>query len=192
MPPRALLLLLAGLGLGCQSAAPSYHISPRGERAVLDPQASVYVALASDGEDIRFLNYEGSGRWTTHSIASALPNAAISVGAREETLSQAVESARHLGAEYVVYPRILLWEDRLGETTGLPDRVAIHISVVDSARGESVDRRIVEATGRAYGWRADHPQDLIEGAVRTWTTAVVARPPQAAPEPSAEAALQAP
>ncbi len=189
MPPRALLLLAAGLGLGCQSAAPTYHISPRGERGVLEAQASVYVALASDGEDIRFLNYEGSGRWTTHSIASALPNPAISVGAREETLSQAVESARRLGAEYVVYPRILLWEDRLGEKTGLPDRVAIHISVIDAARGESVDRRIVEATGRSYGWRPEQPQDLIEGAIRTWTTAVVSRPPPVAREPSAEAAL---
>jgi hypothetical protein len=190
---RALLLTAAVVGLGgCQSSAPSYHISPRGDRGVLASGASVYVALAGDGEDIRFLNYEGSGRWTTESIASALPNTAITTGAREETLTQAVESARRLGLDYVVYPRILLWEDRAGETTGLPDRVAIQILVVEAASGESIDRRIVEATSGAYALRADHPQDLIEGAVRTWTEAVVSRPPREAPAPASESALQAP
>jgi Domain of unknown function (DUF4823) len=193
MPLRALLLTAAVVGLGgCQSTAPSYYISPGGERRVLDARASVYVALASDGEDIRFLNYEGSGRWTTHSIASALPNAEVTTGVREESLAQAVASARRLGSQYVVYPRILLWEDRAGETTGLPDRVAIQILLVEAAGGESVDRRIVEATGRTYGWRAGHPQDLIEGAVRTWTTAVVSQPPRVAPAPDSESALQAP
>lgn len=193
MPLRAILLGVAVLGLAaCQSTAPSYHITPRGERGVLDARASVYVALARDGEDIRFLNYEGSGRWTTHSIASALPNATITAGVREESLTQAVESARGLGIDYVVYPRILLWEDRAGEKTGLPDRVAIQILLVDTATGESVDRRIVEAMGRSYGWRVDHPQDLIEGAVRTWTAAVISVPPLRAPASSSESALQGP
>jgi hypothetical protein len=193
MPLRAILLSAAVLGLGaCQSTAPSYHITPRGERGVLDARASVYVALARDGEDIRFLNYEGSGRWTTHSIASALPNVAITAGVREESLTQAVKSARGLSIDYVVYPRILLWEDRAGEKTGLPDRVAIQILLVDAATGESVDRRIVEAMGRSYGWRVDHPQDLIEGAVRTWTNAVVSTPPLRAPAPSSESALKGP
>lgn len=190
MPPRTWLLTAVALGLGCQSTSPSYQISPRGDRAVLDVAASVYVALARDGEDIRFLNYEGSGRWTTHSIASALPNEAITTGVREETLTQAVESARRLGVDYVVYPRILLWEDRAGEKTGLPDRIAIQILLVDAVRGESVDRRIVEATGST--WKVDHPQDLIEGAVRTWTTAVVSLPPRLEPAPSSESALQGP
>ena len=193
MSLRAILAVAVLLGpAGCQSTAPSYHITPRGERGVLDAGASVYVALARDGEDIRFLNYEGSGRWTTHSIASALPNAAITAGVREETLTQAVTSARERGIEYVVYPRILLWEDRAGEKTGLPDRVAIQILLVDATSGESVDRRIVEAMGRSYGWRVDHPQDLIEGAVRTWTAAVVSLPPRQSPGPASESALQAP
>lgn len=164
---KSCLIAAAFLLIGCVH---KFQVPPPAEVVAIPTGASVYVALVPDGRDDRPRTYEGSGKQATDAIVEALRRRGFQLyfGQAHESLDGSIQTARANRVRYVVYPRIVLWEDRLTEWSGLPDKLALAIRVVDAGTGKTIDSRRVKASSRWLTMGGDHPQDLLPELVSDW------------------------
>ena len=164
---RIYRLLLAGIAsflfLSC---AHHYALDRQMQSGILPSNASLYVSLPEAGR-YEARTYEMSGRQTGEAVVQAFaPHVArVVLGTRVESAEAARESARAQNASHLVYPRILSWEDRATEWSGLPDRIRIQIRVYEVASGKLLDSAEVSGKSRWLTFGGDHPQDLLDRAI---------------------------
>ena len=157
----AVLALCAALA-GCTQ----YALDRQAAGGTIESDARVYVAQPRPGKyDLH--PYPQSGRQTRDAVAQALAGrvAKVDVGAHFEEEAAALATAQARGATLLVLPVIEQWQERPTESTGIPDRIAIRIWILDAATGKEIDSAVV--TGKS-GWltfRGGHPQDLLPRAV---------------------------
>lgn len=159
-------LFFSALALLALMACADTHTLTRSQHAqvaaMLDRQASAYVAVTTDGRYGDTV-YFGSGAMTAQSVASAFAPylSKIITGTKPEDLDQALSSARSGRFRYLLYPQILHWEDRATEWSAQPDRATIKLSLFSTDSGAMIDSAIIEGKSGLATFGGDHPQDLL-------------------------------
>src|SRR5690606_13183371 len=90
-------------------------------------------------------SYSGSGGLAAQAVAVAFSPylSRVIVGVKREDFNTALESAKAGGYGYLLYPEILLWEDRATEWSGRPDQASVKVSVVRADSGAVIDSAVV-------------------------------------------------
>jgi hypothetical protein len=135
----------------------------RASRVHLDRQKSVLVALPADAESPSY-RYLGSGQSVAHAVAEAFAGRGISVEVAKKPLTndEAMAFAARTNAGYVVLPLITHWEQR-NEWLALPSRLALWVSVIDTATGKVVMAGAVKSRSiPPLAFTIESPEALLE------------------------------
>ncbi|MGD1879214.1 MAG: DUF4823 domain-containing protein [Kiloniellaceae bacterium] len=128
----------------------------------LSRDARMLVAVEGDGKYVD-KSYPGSGWMTRDAMIAALsaytPTVAKVPG--PATVNRAKASALKQNMDFLIYLKILHWEERTTEWSGKPDRIKIDIRLIDGKTGDAIESRIIEASTTHSTWLGDHPQDLL-------------------------------
>lgn len=137
-------------------------VNPTGAQTKLTASDSFYVAVSRDGS-YGSKTYQGSGLMTSQVLQSALAKHARTVqsGRSFESFDEGLKAARKKNSRYLVYPTIIAWEDRATEWSGIPDRVAVKIEVVQALNEETVASATINGKSGLATFGGDHPQDLL-------------------------------
>jgi hypothetical protein len=158
----AAILILVGFGsLGCADSSSFVRGDPS-TQAKLTTETSVYVAVPDNGTYGDKV-YASSGKATASAILAAFVERSqfVRLGGQLEDRVTALESARKGGEQVVAFSSILHWEDRATEWSGKPDRVRVHIEILDAETGQPLDSATIEGTSGLGTFGGDHPQDLL-------------------------------
>ncbi len=160
-------LLLALLG-----CVHTYEVLPSGPSAQasrISSGSSILVGVPRDG---RYGDqvYVGSGQMTTQAIVAAISAHARVVRGAHDVLSleENLVVARNEKLQYLIYPRILHWEDRATEWSGIPDRILIRLDLAQVSTGAIVNSTTISGKSRWATFGGDHPQDLLPEPLRRW------------------------
>lgn len=147
---------------GCQSTIKQTGGEVSASAAPLKPGARVYVAMPEDALDKK-VPVMGSGKRTALALQDAFKRHTRNVvmSKAPETLEQAMERAKDLSYEYVVLPRILKWQDRPTEWTGVRDKLQVKIDLVSVETGQVVRSTMIDGKGRWMTDGEDAPQDML-------------------------------
>ncbi|WP_261815401.1 DUF4823 domain-containing protein [Vibrio gallicus] len=123
---------------------------------------SVYIALSKDGSYGK-RHYTGSGMMLSQVINSRLMVRLnnVEMATQVQSYSDAIASAKEGGYNYLVYPTILHWEDRATEWSGIPDKVSVKVSVINTHNESDIKSAVIEGTSGLMTFGGDHPQDLL-------------------------------
>lgn len=162
------LVLCAALP-GCFTA--QYAAEKPLEKKVAVEGARVLIIEPADGEDKRPRTYYGSGQ----QVARAMRNVMMERGAIVDGSGTAtpLSTATSRGT-LTITPKILLWEDRVTEWSGLSDQLKISVRVTQN--GRLIDERTVTAKSKWWTFGGDHPQEMLEDLFRTWAKNVFEKP----------------
>jgi len=133
-----------------------------GELQKLDPGGVVYVSVPADGHYGQ-TTYHGSGQNTAQIVVMAFSkySARVENGHAQQDFNASLETARKVGAKYLVTPTILEWEDRATEWSGIPDKASIKLSIIDVETNATLDSVIIKGKSGIATFGGDHPQDLL-------------------------------
>lgn len=149
---------------GCAAYHESYQTDVLLERKVqrLDTADAFVVAVQSDGAYSDEV-YDGSAELAGRAMVSALSRFANQVAFLGGNIDEdvAASDARKKGVDYLVYLRLLHWEERSTEWTGAPDRIEVEIRLIDARTGSVMESRIIKANSKFKTSGGDHPQDLL-------------------------------
>jgi hypothetical protein len=154
------ILILAALLTSC---ADSHQIMRSGGNLKkLDTNGVVYVSVPSDGRYGQTI-YHGSGQNTAQIVVMAFSmySTRVESGHTQQDFNASIESARKVGAKYLVTPTILEWEDRATEWSGIPDKASIKLSIIDVDTNATLDSAIIKGKSGIATFGGDHPQDLL-------------------------------
>jgi hypothetical protein len=153
---------LSFAGVGCHSTIKqtSADVAPGG--ASLRANSRVYIAMPEDALDKKN-PVPSSGRRTALALQDAFKKHTRNVLMAKfpETLDDALNHARDLQYEYVVFPTILKWEDRPTEWTGVRDKLQLKIDLISVENRQVLESTKIDAKGRWMTDGDDQPQDLL-------------------------------
>jgi hypothetical protein len=167
-PLRFLLIAVAGALLlasaGCKNTykETSTFKSP----PVILPEDRVFVAMPFDALFKGKVMFK-SGKNTAVSIADAFGRygKAVFVSKQPQGLTESMESAKSVRAQYLVYPTLLKWEDRSTEWSGRRDRLLLRLDLIDMSSGQTVYSRTITGRGKWMTEGGDTPTDLLDEPV---------------------------
>ena len=84
----------------------------------------------------------------------------LSVG----TIENAIPKCQSSQIRYLVVPRIIHWEDRATNWSGVADKVKIELAVVDTTNGKTVKRVMFKANSSFYTLVNNPPEQLLDGS----------------------------
>jgi hypothetical protein len=174
MNSRLCTVMSATLAIGLSGCVSKYQSeTPEPLAAKLQPHASFYVMMPADGQ-YGMKSYGGSGMATAKSIVQALSTRTENIvrATSTETLTAAVDSAKHNKAQYVVETTILNWEDRATEWSGIPDKVTLKFHVIDAGTGTTLATTTASASSKWATLGGDHPQDLLPEMSRNFVDSI--------------------
>ncbi len=149
------------LAVGC---ADSHHLIQDNKYAQekVSPDGTAYIARPADGYYGK-IHYEGSGAMVAQMLQAALLDymMQVDISAGWEKYPAALKAARRDGYTYLFFPTITHWEDRATEWSGIPDKAAVRLVVIDTASGRTLSVATVEGTSGLTTFGGDHPQDLL-------------------------------
>jgi hypothetical protein len=142
------ILLMAVLMLSsCTQELGVKNVTTR--QGTLSTDRFAYVSMPRDGQ-YGATNYHGTGRFTAQTVAGAFSRylKKTETAVRVEETGAALARARELGADYLVMPLILHWEDRATQWSGKRDKIGV-------------------ITGKSTWWTfgGDHPEDMLSEPV---------------------------
>ena len=166
------LIISAAILLGGTACQNTYHqevTNPTPNAAPFTSKNHIYVALPEDGLDDKE-PVASSGKRTALAIRDAFNRHTkyVTVATVPETLPDAIEHARNIAADHVVYPTILAWKDRHTEWTGIRDRLDLQIDVVDAGSGQTIRTSKIQGTSKWMSDGGEAPQDLLAEPVETF------------------------
>jgi hypothetical protein len=148
----------------------------RTSRWVLARDSSFYIAKNTDLASLSAESASGLSQIIEHAVGNHF--SAIRSGLYPESIENSLASAQMAGSQFVIYPKLMVWDDKLGTWTeilnslrnksnqqilaeiGL-DRAAVQIIILDVANEELVDFVLVEAGSGLFSLYGDNPSSLI-------------------------------
>ena len=139
----------------------------------LKVSSSVYVALPEDGRFHQTV-YHGSGKMLADEIiiAFSIYFKNIVIGEKIENFEQALNTASINEYSYLIYPRIIHWEDRATEWSGRRDKIIVEITLANVDTGETLDKVILKGTSRWFTFGGDHPQELLAEPLKNYASSL--------------------
>lgn len=160
----AFVILLAGCAAPAAPYEESYQTTPLLNTRTLAISDHAVFTVAVEGEGAYAGKpREGSGAATRTAMVVALNVHVSSVTIAPGFLSEAeaIADAQGRGVDYLVYLRILHWENRVTEWSGKPDRVEVEIRLIDARDGEVLESRLIKANSKWLTYGGDRPEDLL-------------------------------
>ncbi|MGN6385151.1 MAG: DUF4823 domain-containing protein [Verrucomicrobiota bacterium] len=168
--------ILAALMLtGCKSTFSERNMSNE-PPPLLSNTSRIYVAIPFDAS-FKGKVAQNSGKQTAEALVTAFKRVTRSVSTSKfpESLSEALDSARKMNAEYLVYPVLLKWEDRATEWSGRRDRLQVRVDTIDLSDSRVVFSRMIEATGKWMTDGGDTPADLLDQPSESYVNSLFRR-----------------
>jgi hypothetical protein len=171
----ALLALSVLVVSGCKSTYSEKDLTTE-PPPLLRSNSRVYVAIPFDATFKKNVA-QGSGKQTAQALFAAFNRYTKSVylGKFPESVSEALDSARRMNAEYLVYPNLTKWEDRATEWSGRRDRMEVKIDLIDLNDSKVMFSREISATGKWMTDGGDTPNDLLEQPAEEYVNALFRR-----------------
>lgn len=160
-------------GVGCQSTVKQTITEAGPEGAPLRPGARVYVATPEDAIDKKE-HVMGSGGRVAMVLQDSLKRHTRNVvkARNAETLEEALNHARDLSYEYVIFPTILKWQDRPTEWTGVRDKLQVKIDLVAVDTGRVIRSTTIDGKGKWMTDGEETPQDMLAEPVDKFVRAM--------------------
>jgi hypothetical protein len=153
------LIILAGMISGCAATYKQDTLAI--PNAKLVKGKSVAIATPANGS-YGNIQYPSSGRMTALSIRAAFArftnSTTIVPDCRELICLQKTRSETY---DYYAVPEILHWEDRATEWSGIPDKIAVKLSIYDGQSSKELASTIVSGKSKWATFGGDHPEDLL-------------------------------
>jgi Domain of unknown function (DUF4823) len=169
--------VLGALGLlsACKSTYSEKKLSETAP-PLLSNTTRLYIARPFDAVDRKKVAFE-SGRVTVDSLYTAFSRQTRSVysGKIPESVSEGLESARKIRADYLVYPTLEQWTDRATEYSGRRDRLKIKVEIIELVQSKLVFAQEIEATGRWMTDGGDTPKDLLDAPINNLVNSLFRR-----------------
>jgi hypothetical protein len=164
---------LALAGIGCESTVKQTTTEAGPAGAPLRNGSRVYVAMPEDAIDKKE-HVMGSGGRVAMALQDALKRHTRNVVTAKtpETLEEAVNQARDISYEYVVFPAILKWQDRATEWTGVRDKLQVKIDLVAVDSGAVVRTTMIDGKGKWMTDGEETPQDMLAEPVDKFVRAM--------------------
>ena len=158
----AALLVLSG----CVSAYQVQPLSGATNGVVLSRQGSVYIALPEDGR-YGTTPYPGSGQLVAQVLAGEFSKYARNVQTAATTAPQgnALSTARQSGSQYLVVPVITHWEQRATAWSGAPSKMALRVTVYDTASGSELVSEGIQGRSASVTLFSTSPEGLLQAPV---------------------------
>lgn len=168
----ALLVLCIGLLASCANSYDATAIKKPTTKIVAE--SKFYITQPKDGV-YGNTNYAGSGQLTSSAISAELSKkrAEVVVADSIETIEVAKRKAVSVEADYLFYSKILHWEDRATEWSGLSDKITMSYAIYEAITGQKVASTMASATSGLATLGGDHPQDLVPKTVQDFLNAVM-------------------
>jgi len=165
MLARSVAVFILAIFVGsCAAYDESYQTTSvlNNRTGTVSKDASFIVSVEADGKYVDRL-YRGSGDMARTAMVNALSKYASDVSEILGFVSEedATLDARDRNAAYLVYLRLLHWEDRATEWSGKPDRIEVEIRLIEGKSGEVLESQIVKGNSKWATFGGDHPQDLL-------------------------------
>jgi hypothetical protein len=143
---------------------------------LLRSNSRIYVAIPFD-VSFKKTVAQGSGKQTAQSLFAAFSRytKSVSLGKFPESVSEGLDSARQMNAEYLLYPNIIKWEDRATEWSGRRDRLELKIDLIDLNDSKVVFSREISGTGKWMTDGGESPNDLLEQPIEEYANALFRR-----------------
>lgn len=160
-------------GVGCESTVKQTMTEAGRAGAPLRPGSRVYVAMPKDAIDKKE-HVMGSGGRVSMALNDALKRHTRNVvtARMAETLEEAVNHARDMSYEYVMFPTILKWQDRPTEWTGVRDKLQVKIDLVAVDTGGVVQSTTFDGKGKWMTDGEETPQDMLAEPVDKFVRAL--------------------
>lgn len=153
-----------GIG-GCTASYKQQETSGLQSASVqLDRARNIFIAVPADGQ-FGSRTYAGTGRGVAQKAAAAFSRYAQRVevgGTPDWSRDQLLAAARKAGAGYLVIPSITHWEARATEWSGIPSRVSMSLTVIDTATGAEVRSALLESRSATMTFIRPNPDNLAQ------------------------------
>lgn len=157
------LVAIAALALaGCADSHQLTRNAHLASSTQFAPDDAFFIAISRDGS-YQNKPYPRSGTITSQLLQNAFSQHArtVRMDNRYQPLDKLLQSLPPEKYRYLVYPTILEWEDRATEWSGIPDKVAVRVEIIQLADGQTVDTTIIRGKSGIATFGGDHPQDLL-------------------------------
>jgi hypothetical protein len=160
---------------GCQATYSEKNLTNE-PPPILKSTSRIYVAIPFDAS-FKDAVAQDSGKLTAQALQAALLRytRSVYIGKFPESVSEALETARRAQLNYLIYPTLLRWEDRATEYSGVRDRLALKIDLIDLENSTIVFSREIQATGKWMTDGGDSPRDLLTGPAEQYVNALFRR-----------------
>jgi hypothetical protein len=130
----------------------------------LDASKNVFVSVSPDGQYGSKV-YPGTGRTVAQKTAAAFSRYVrrVEVGGRPvSSRDELLAAARNAGAGYLVIPNVTHWEQRATEWSGIPSRVSMSLTVIDTQTGAEVRSALLESRSAVMTMIRPNPDNLAQ------------------------------
>jgi hypothetical protein len=130
----------------------------------LDASKNVFVSVPPDGQ-YGSRTYPGTGRTVAQKTAAAFSRYVRRVevgGGPASSRDELLAAARNAGAGYLVIPNITHWEQRATEWSGIPSRVSMSLTVIDTHTGAEVRSALLESRSAVVTMIRPNPDNLAQ------------------------------
>ncbi len=152
------------LGSGCQTT--SVEPVAAGPVRKIAPGARIYIVTPRDGR-YGDQQYQGSGETVASAFDGAFSRYADSViiGSSGDDTKDIFAAAKEKQCQYIVIPKIIHWEDRATEWSGIRDKMEIFVKVVSVETNIEVVSAYINGKSGWATFGGDHPEDLVKAPV---------------------------
>lgn len=170
-----LACVLSLLATGCKSTYSDKQVSTE-PVPLLRSTSRIYVGMPFDAtfkEEVA----HNSGKQAAEAIFNAFARNTrpVFISRSPESLGEALESARRVNAEYLVYPHIFRWEDRATEWSGVRDKLQMRVDLIDLETSQVAFAKEIEATGKWMTDGGETPADLLQQPLDHYANALFRR-----------------
>ncbi len=169
------LALAAFVLSGCKSTYTEKNTSNE-PPPILKSNSRVYVAVPFDGT-FKDKVAQGSGKVTAQAFQAAFMRytRSVYISKFQESVTEAIDSARRGNLDYVLYPAILEWQDRATEWSGRRDRLSLKVELIDLSTSKVVFSREIQATGKWMTDGGETPNQLVNEPAEQYVNALFRR-----------------
>lgn len=158
---------------GCESVG-QIRLNKDASWQKLNPSGSAYILFT---EDAMYGSKQctGSGSAITQLISSDfqkhLNTVKVSniIGEKQE---EGLKKAKAEGFTYLVDSKILLWENRPTEWSGMWDRIELKMNIVDVNSENLIDSVIIKGHGTWVTFGGYHPQNIVDKEINKYVASL--------------------
>jgi len=163
------LIIILLFAIGCSTKYTVINSDEDSKIIHLNPNATAYVSLPEDFASGGYL-YQGSGQEISSEIVFLFSGhlKKIESGENVEDLNQALERATINRFDYLIFPKIYLWEDYATEWSGVRDKLKLQVTIIEVSTGNSIDTFMIEGTGTVWTFGGYHPIDIAKKPMKQW------------------------